>query len=147
MSGWPASRRWDPFRDFQREFGRLLQSLEPLPSWRMPRPFPSVNLYDAGDRYVLVAELPGLGAEEVDLTLTGDTITLRGERKRAEGISDESYRRQERPAGRWSRSVTLPESIDSRGVTAQCADGLLTVHLPKSEEMRPRQIPVTAVAP
>lgn len=145
MSGWPASRRWDPFRDFQREVGRLLQSLEPLPSWRMPRPFPSINLYDAGDRYVLVAELPGVGPEDVDLTLTGETITLRGERRRPEGVTDDSYRRQERPHGRWSRSVTMPEPIDSRGVTAQCAHGLLTVWLPKAEQSRPRQIPVVAV--
>jgi HSP20 family protein len=146
MTGWPETRRWDPFRDLQREVGRLLQGLEPIPSWRFPRPFPAINLYDAGDRYVLTAELPGVTPEELDLSLTGETLTLRGERRRPEGINDESYRRQERPFGHWSRSVTLPERIDAAGVSAQCAHGVLTVQLPKSEELKPRQIPVSASA-
>lgn len=147
MNVWRTSRRWDPFRDFQREVGRLLQTLEPPPAWRFPRPFPAINLYDAGDRYLLAAELPGVTPEELDLTLTGDTLTLRGERARPEGISDESYRRQERPYGRWSRSVTLPERIDPGGVTAQCAHGMLVVQLPKSDDVQPRQIPVSAASP
>jgi HSP20 family protein len=141
------ARRWDPFRDFQREVGRLLQSLEPSPSWRMPRPFPAICLFETTDRYVLMAELPGVGPDEVDLTLTGDTLTLRGERVRPEGVQDECYRRQERPCGRWSRSVTLPEPIEAGGVTAQYAHGVLTISLPKANSVRPRQIPITASSP
>jgi HSP20 family protein len=146
MSSWPGPRRWDPFRDLQREVGRLLQTLEPIPSWRSPRPFPAINLYDAGDRYILTADLPGMAPDELDLSLTGETLTLRGERRRPEGVNDESYRRQERPFGRWSRSVTLPERIDAAGVSAQCSQGVLVVHLPKSEDVKPRQIPVTSTS-
>jgi HSP20 family protein len=145
MTMWPDPKRWDSFRDLQREVGRLLQSFEPGPSWRSPRLFPAINLYDAGDRYILTAELPGLSPEEVDLSLTGETLTLRGERRRPDGVNDESFRRQERPFGRWTRSVTLPERIDATAVTAQCALGILTVSLPKSEDVKPRQIPVSAV--
>src|SRR4051794_16092679 len=108
MSGLNWQRRWDPFRDFQREMGRLFENLEPL-TWRLTRPFPVVNLYDAGDHYILTAPLPGMNPEELDLSITGETLTLKGDRKRSEGVPDEKYRRQERPFGRWSRTVTLPD--------------------------------------
>lgn len=143
MSAWQP-RRWDPLSEFQREFGRLLQTLEPLRSWRSPRPFPTINLYDAGDRYVLTAELPGVAPDEIELALTGDTLELRGERRRPEGVGDESFRRQERQFGRWSRSVTLPERIDGGQVSARCDRGILTVVLPKAEDLRPRQITVSS---
>jgi len=144
MSGSYTQRRWDPFREFQREFGRIFESFEPLHNWRVQRPFPAVNLYDAKDRYILTAELPGTTPEGIDLSITGETMTLRGERTRPEGVNDESYRRQERQFGRWSRTVTLPERIDNNGVTAQFAHGILTVTLPKAEEAKPRQIAVKA---
>jgi HSP20 family protein len=138
---WQA--RWDPFREIQREVGRLLGSLEPI-NWRAQKPFPALNLYDLEDRYILTAELPGVAAEEIDLSLSGDTLTLRGERKRADGIPDERYRRQERPFGRWSRAVSLPEQVVSADVSAGFANGILTVTLPKSEEGRPRSIAVSS---
>jgi len=124
--------------------GRLFGSLEPLQTWRQVRQFPPVNLYDAGDRYVLTAAVPGMGPEEIDLSITGETLTLRGERKRPEGVSEESYRRQERPAGRWTRTVTLPDRVEGAQVAASFANGVLTVTLPKSEGARPRQITVSA---
>ena len=100
MSGMNWQRRWDPFRDLQREMGRLFETLEPFQPWHITRQFPAVNLYDASDRYVLTAQLPGMSSEDLELSITGETLTVRGERKRPEGVSDESYRRQEhRPAG------------------------------------------------
>jgi len=131
----------------QREVGRLFESLEPWHSFRSPRHFPAINLYDSGDRYILTAELPGLTPEDLDLAITGETLTLRGERKRPEGIADENYRRQERPFGHWARTVTLPERVDGAQVTAGVAHGILTVSLPKSEEAKPRHIPVMATSP
>ncbi len=144
MSGANWQRRWDPFRDLQREVGRLFETFEPFTQpWRLPRTFPAVNLYDAGEGYVVTAQLPGVGPDEVDLSITGDTLTLRGERKRSEGLTDEHYRRQERQHGRWSRSVTLPDRIESQQVTASFLNGILTVTLPKSASAKPRQINVT----
>ena len=67
-----------------------------------------------------------------------------GERKRSDGVSEESFRRQERQFGRWTRTVTLPDRVNSNDVTASFADGILTVTLPKSEAAKPRQISVTA---
>lgn len=144
MSGLNWQRRWDPFRDFQREVGRLFETFEPLTTWRLPRVFPPVNLYDAGEKYILTAQLPGVGPGDVDLSITGETLTLRGERKRPEGVSEESYRRQERQFGRWSRTVTLPDRVETGDVAASFADGILTVTLPKSEAAKPRQISVSA---
>jgi HSP20 family protein len=144
MSGLNWQRRWDPFRDLQREVGRLFESLEPFHPWRLERQFPALNLYDASDHYILTAQLPGVAPEDVDLSITGETLTMRGERKRPEGVADESYRRQERPFGRWSRTVTLPDRVDSAQVSATFAQGILTVSIPKAEGARPRQISVTA---
>jgi len=144
MSGLQWQRRWDPFRELQREVGRLFESLDPFQSARRAYVYPPLNLYDAGERYILTAQLPGVATGEIELTITGETLTLRGERKRAEGIKDDSYRRQERPMGRWSRTVTLPARVDSTQVSASFANGILTVTLPKAEGARPRHITVTA---
>jgi HSP20 family protein len=144
MSGLHWQRRWDPFRELQREVGRLFESLEQFPSSRRVHRYPPLNLYDAGDRYVLSAQLPGIAPGDIDLTITGETLTMRGERKRSEGVRDDSYRRQERPMGRWSRTLTLPDRVDSSQVSASFAHGILTVSLPKAESAKPRQITVTA---
>lgn len=144
MSGLPWQRGWDPFRELQREVGRIIESFDPLQVARRVEVFPPMNLYDAGDRYVLTAQLPGLTSGDIELTITGETLTMRGERKRPEGIKDESYRRQERPMGRWSRTVTLPDRVDNEQVSASFAGGILTISLPKAAEARPRHIAVTA---
>ena len=143
MSSLQWQRRWDPFRDFQREVGRLFENMEPHQHWRMVRGVPPINLYDSGDHYTLTAQLPGVTADAVDLSITGETLTLRGDRKRAEGVIEESYRRQERQFGRWTRTITLPDRVDSAKVSATFGNGVLTVTLPKAEESKPRQISVT----
>src|SRR5262245_26585077 len=144
MSSLHWQRRWDPFRELQREVGRLLGSLDPLHAARHVQVYPPLNLYDAGDRYVLSVQLPGIAPGEIELTITGESLTMRGERKRNEGVKEDSYRRQERPMGRWSRTVTLPDRVDSAQVGASFADGILTVNLPKAEDAKPRHITVTA---
>ncbi len=144
MSGLHPQRRWDPFRDLQREVGRLFESLEPLQTWRLVRQYPPLNLYDTADRYVLTVQLPGMEPADLDLAITGETLTLRGERKRPDGVSDESYRRQERPFVRWTRTITLPERVESEKVSAVFAKGILTVTIPKAEGAKPRQIPVAS---
>jgi HSP20 family protein len=144
MSGLPWQRGWDPFRELQREVGRIIESFDPLQVARRVQVFPPMNLYDAGDRYVLTAQLPGLTSGDIELTITGETLNMRGERRRPEGIKDEGYRRQERPMGRWSRTVTLPDRVDNEQVSASFASGILTINLPKAAEARPRHIAVTA---
>jgi HSP20 family protein len=144
MTGVPWQRRWDPFRELQREVGRILESFDPFLTTRRVQVYPPMNLYDSGDRYILSAQLPGIAPGEIELTITGETLSMRGERKRPAALPDDSYRRQERPMGRWSRTVTLPARVDGSQVSASFSHGILTIVLPKAEEARPRHIAVTA---
>lgn len=143
MNGLNWQGRWDPFRELHREVGRIFDSLEPFQRFRHIRQFPPVNFYDAGESYVLSAQLPGVSPEEVELSIAGETLTMRGERKRPEGVKDDNYRRQERTMGRWARTITLPDRVDSAQVSASFTNGILTVTLPKAESARPRHITVT----
>ena len=144
MSDLKWQGRWDPFQELQREMGRLFESLDPMRSTRQIYRYPPLNIYDAADRYILSVQLPGMAPSDIELTITGETLTLRGERKRAEGVKEDGYRRQERPMGRWSRTITLPDRVESTQVGASFADGILTVTFPKAEGSQPRQITVTA---
>jgi len=144
MNGPNWQEGWNPFQEFHREMGRLFESLEPFSSARHVRQFPPINVYVDEEGFLLSAQLPGLGAEEVELTVTSETLSLRGERKRIEGVTDDSYRRQERVMGRWSRTVTLPDRIDEGRVSAQFANGVLTVRLPRAETAKPRHITVSS---
>lgn len=137
---WP--QRWDPFHALEREVGRFLESLSPRASSRSFRPFPLVNLYEAADRFILTTELPGLVAEDLDLSISGETLTLRGQRARSEAVPDEAYRRQEREFGAWSRVLTFPSRIDGERITANFQNGILTVVLPKADIAIARQIRV-----
>ena len=147
MSGPHSQISWDPFRELQREVGRLIVSLDPFQVVRRVQGYPPLNVFDAGDCYLLSVQLPGMTPADIDLTITGETLTIRGERKRAEGVKDDSYRRQERPMGRWVRTITLPDRVESAKVGASFSDGILTVSLPKAEDSRPRRITVTAPGP
>ena len=121
-----VSEGLNPFDEFQRQFGRLLMnSIEQGTGRRLVRLYPLLNLYDRGEEFLLVAEVTGTSPEDIEVTISGDTVLLKGERKRREGVGDEAYRRQERVSGRWSRTVTLSEAIDADGVVADCVDGRL----------------------
>jgi len=147
MSSPHSQGRWDPFRELEREVGRLIVSLDPFQSVSRMQGYPPLNVYDAGDRYLMSVQLPGMTAADIDLTITGETLTIRGEREKVEGVKDDSYRRQERPMGRWARTITLPDRVESAQVGASFSDGILTVSLPKAENARPRRITVAAPGP
>jgi HSP20 family protein len=104
---------------------------------------PPVDMYENGNReIVLKAEVPGLKREDIDLTVENLTLTVRGERRRDESVPDDRYHRVERVYGPFSRSFTLPATVDASRVRAEYRDGVLTVTLPTREEARPRQIQV-----
>ena len=104
---------------------------------------PPVDIYETeGREVVLKAELPGLRREDISLTVENSTLTIRGERRRDEGIKEDRYHRIERAYGSFSRSFTLPATVDASRVRAEYRDGVLSVSLPFREEARPRQIQV-----
>ena len=126
------------------EVGRLFNGLDPFQSLRNVRQYPPVNVYDAGEGYILSAQLPGVATEEVELSITGETLTMARRTQSPEGVKDDSYRRQERPVGRWSRTITLPDRVESTQVSATFTNGILTVNLPKAENAKPRHIAVNS---
>jgi HSP20 family protein len=104
--------------------------------------FPLMNVTEDKDNYYVRAELPGLKADDLELSVTGDTLSVSGERKIPAEDEKAQYHRREREAGRFSRIVSLPAQLDTGKAEASCADGVLTVTLPKAEEAKPRQIAV-----
>jgi len=104
--------------------------------------FPLMNVTEDKDNYYVRAELPGLKANELDISITGDTLSISGERKLPAEDEKAQYHRREREAGRFSRIVSLPAQIDAGKVDARCTDGVLTVTLPKAEAAKPKQIAV-----
>ena len=132
---------WDPFREMaalQRAANLLFRDLS---TQSRRAAYPPVELVDKGDDVVIMAELPGVNKDEVELTVLGDTLTIAGEKKLpAEG--DVTYIRHERPHGKFRRLINLPHSVDQDKISASYKDGILTVTLPKAEEVKPRQIMV-----
>ena len=104
--------------------------------------FPLMNLTEDNDAYYIRAELPGMKADEIELSVTGDSISISGERKIANEDTDAKYHRRERESGKFSRILNLPGPINVEKVDASSVDGVLTIKLPKSEAAKPRQITI-----
>ena len=103
---------------------------------------PAVDVDETPEGYVLRADLPGVSAKDVKVTVHGDTLTLRGERKREEKKSEGSMHRIERSYGEFERSFTLGVPVKADQVKASYRDGVLEIHVPKADEARPREIEV-----
>jgi HSP20 family protein len=104
---------------------------------------PPVDIYEtASKEIVLKAELPGLKRDAIDLTVENNTLTIRGQRQPEDGAADAQFHRSERVFGPFTRSFTLPNTVDAGRVKAEYRDGVLTVRLPRREEAKPRQITV-----
>ena len=103
---------------------------------------PAVDVEETADAYVFRADLPGLDSKDVKVTVTGDTLTLRGERKREEKKTDDSFHRIERSYGTFERSYTLGAPVRADQVKASYKDGVLEIRVPKAEEAKAREIDV-----
>jgi len=104
---------------------------------------PPVDIFENKDHeIVLRAELPGLKREDIDIRVENNTLTLRGERKQENEVNQENYHRVERSYGNFSRSFSLPATVNTEKVSATFADGVLSITLPTREEAKPRQIQV-----
>ena len=108
---------------------------------------PPVDIYQNGDHeLVLKAELPDMAREDIDLTVENDTLTIKGEKRLSSEVREEQFHRIERRYGTFSRSFSLPQTVDAGKVSAEYKNGVLTVKLPMREEARPRQIKVDVAA-
>ena len=125
--------RWDPFRDFGFTTGN---------TW-----VPPVDIYQTSEHeLVLKAELPDLSRDEIDITVENFVLTLKGEKKLAPEVKEEQFHHVERSYGSFSRSFSLPRTVDATKVAADYKNGVLTVRLPLREEAKPRQIKVDVAA-
>ena len=146
--------RWnDPFREFAQlqdrlnraftdAYGRSDEGLLTSGSW-----VPSVDIYQGGaHEIVLKAELPGMKRDDIDITVDNGTLTIKGEKKVSGEVKENQFHRVERQYGTFSRTFSLPQTIDANRVSADYQDCLLTVKLPMREEAKPRQIKVDVAA-
>jgi len=137
--------RFDPFRDLSRYFGDVYLRDEELTSrgnW-----VPPVDIYEtAAHDLVIRAELPDVNREDVEVTVENNTLTLKGTKSLPTDVKEEQFRRVERRYGAFSRSFTLPNTVDASKVSADYKNGVLTVKLPYREESKPRTINVDVAA-
>jgi HSP20 family protein len=145
--------RWsDPFREFaqlqeriNRVFNDAYRSDEGLMTsgtWAPP-----VDIYQNGDHEVVIkAELPDMSREDIDITVDKGTLTIKGEKKLAQDITEEQFHRIERRYGTFSRSFSLPQTVDTTKVGADYKNGVLTVRLPLREEAKPRSVKIDVAA-
>jgi HSP20 family protein len=126
--------RWDPFRDFGFSTG--------TPTW-----VPPVDIFQTGDHeLVLKAELPDMTREDIDITVENFVLTIKGEKKLSDEVKEEQFHHVERRYGAFSRSFSLPHTVDASKVSAEYRNGVLTIKLPLREEAKPRQIKVDVAA-
>lgn len=137
--------RWDPFRDLVTLSDRLNRALGesggPLSastaygSWSPP-----VDIFERPDGLVIRAEVPGVRKEDIDIRIENNVLTLHGERRREEGFDENNAHRLERLYGAFTRSFSLPATVDSTKIAATYRDGVLEIVLPKAEEAKPKRI-------
>lgn len=104
--------------------------------------FPLLNVWSSSEKAVLEAELPGLDPKDIDISISGDTITLKGERRPEENKEKDSYHRRERSFGKFSRTIKLPFDVDSNKAEARSTKGVLTLDLPLSESAKQKKITI-----
>ena len=144
LTPWSAADRWSNLRD-------ELNSFFELPVWssfaRTGQLFtgwsPALDLYQSNDNVIAVVELPGMRKEDIEISLHDGTLTISGERKREDNSNGDKAERTERYVGTFRRSIALPTRVDAGKVSATYRDGILTVTLPKAEEVKPKQIQVS----
>jgi len=144
-----AISRWDPFRDLNvlqermnrlfDDAGRGYRSDEPAATTTWS---PAVDIYETDNEIVVKAELPGVDRKDINLNLENNVLTLKGERRFEKETKEENYHRIERAYGGFSRSFSIPATVDEERIRADYKDGILKIALPKKEQVRPKQIKI-----
>jgi HSP20 family protein len=142
-------RRWRPMRDLvgmREEMNRLFDDF--FTGWPERRSLmegewaPSLDIAETDAEVVVTVELPGVKQEDVEVTITNDVLTLKGEKKEEKEIKKENYHRVERSHGSFHRSVSLPTGVQGEKAKASYKDGVLKVAVPKVEAAKPKQIKI-----
>jgi HSP20 family protein len=112
-------------------------------AWRSTSEFPPINVWISEESVMITAEMPGLSAEDIEVSVVNDTLTIKGSRKAEASSEEESLVRQERVFGQFSRSLQLPFRIESDAVNAKFSKGVLHLTLPRAQSDKPRKISVS----
>lgn len=140
--------RWEPFREavgLRQTMSRLFEDSMVYPTRFWPENGGGgfkIDMYQTEDSVVVKASLPGIKPEEVDISVTGDMVTIRGEHKEEPEIKEEAYLRKEQRYGSFCRAITIPVDVKSDKAEAVFENGILTLTLPKAEEVKTRSIKV-----
>jgi HSP20 family protein len=138
---------WRSFGDLE-EWERRFDDLFGRPLWRLPVEernwMPAVDVFEKEDKFIVKAELPGMKDDDIDVSVIGDTLSIKGEKKSETEVKDEDYYRSERSYGSFYRSIPLPSNVDANKVEASFDDGVLEITLPKSVKVKPKKIAVSA---
>jgi HSP20 family protein len=146
-----ALTRWDPFKEMEEAQNRLARFLGLAPArtgnggqevMTVTEWAPSVDIIEDDKEWLLKADLPEVKKEDVKVTVEKGVLTITGERKFEKEEKDKKYHRIERSYGNFFRSFTLPDAADGSKVNAEFKDGVLKVHLPKSEKTKPKAVEV-----
>ena len=137
--------RWDPFRDMlsmrramDRFFDRALEpSWSDTPMWDL-----ALDVVETKDEFVVKASLPGINPDDLEITFTDNVLTIKGESKEDKEVKEEQYHLRERRQGVFSRSISLPNRVKADAINANYEAGVLTLKLPKVEEVKPKRISI-----
>lgn len=143
--------RWEPWSELmslREAMDRLFEEsfVRPRAGWLAPfgAETLAVDMYETDNEVVVKTAVPGVKPEDIDVSITGDVLTIKGETKAEEKVEKANYIRQERRYGAFSRSLSLPSTVVADKATAEFENGILTLTLPKAEEVKPKTIKVAA---
>jgi HSP20 family protein len=135
---------WQEMRRLQREMEYFLSDFTPASRWPLTGEYPPINLTRGEKDISLAALSPGADRASLDVSVVGETVTIRGERRAEPGVSDEQYHRRERPIGTFTRSLSLGDRLDPDRTQATYTNGVLKVQLARVPEATPKKIPIQA---
>jgi HSP20 family protein len=134
-----ANRSWDPFAGLLAEYGFPVQRFFDR---EVDGFVPRFEVKETKEALVLRADLPGVKSEDLDVSVQANVLTVSGKREQEKKATDETWHMVERMYGSFTRSFTLPEAVDTKGLDAELKDGVLTVTLPKAPEAKPQRVQI-----
>ena len=141
--------RWDPFADVENLFNRMMPRMPRGPRLSVEDDggvtfewSPSADISETDKEYLVRADLPGLKKEEVKVTFADGVLTIQGERKQHKEQTTEKFHRVETSYGTFTRSFSLPDNITPDAIRCESKDGVLSVHIPKAEQKKPKEISI-----
>ena len=145
-------RRWDPYREMmvlRNSMDRVVDrelALAPN-SWKSFKWSVALDVVESEDEYLVKASLPGINPEDLEITFEDNRLTIKGESKEEEEIDEARFHLRERRFGSFTRSIKLPSGIESEKIEANYDKGVLKLHLPKVEEIKPKKITIKTSTP